>query len=59
MAVVLCMVSVFWGMVTRKYLQDVFQERNIVYFGGLYVVLQTLFGPSTADSCRRAHTVAG
>jgi hypothetical protein len=35
MAVVNVMVTVLWILITRKYLQDVFQERNIVYFGGV------------------------
>jgi hypothetical protein len=36
MAVVLGLVSANWFMVARKYTQDVFQERNLVYFGALY-----------------------
>eukprot|EP00038_Savillea_parva_P007699 m.171951 g.171951 ORF g.171951 m.171951 type:complete len:282 (-) comp13450_c0_seq1:1689-2534(-) len=38
MAGVLVMVTANWMLITRKYLQDVFQERNIVYFGGLVVL---------------------
>mmetsp|Transcript_6755 Transcript_6755/g.17393 ORF Transcript_6755/g.17393 Transcript_6755/m.17393 type:complete len:262 (+) Transcript_6755:81-866(+) len=39
MAVVLSLLAVFWTLVTRRYLQDVFQERNIVYFGGFTLLL--------------------
>eukprot|EP00037_Helgoeca_nana_P026789 m.303995 g.303995 ORF g.303995 m.303995 type:complete len:297 (+) comp27311_c2_seq11:116-1006(+) len=39
MAVVLGLVSANWFMVARKYTQDVFQERNLVYFGALTVFL--------------------
>lgn len=35
MAVVLVMVTVQWALCTRLYTQDVFQERNLVYFGGV------------------------